>query len=436
MAALLKRPWFSRIWVIHEVAVAREAIMILGSRQSLSEAKALPMQGLIEILKPTFQGVFSRAIDRQDSFREVTKGTLVGLHSLIHFALAAHVAANWSLSPGAERLPIRAMLLYTLQHEASDPRDRVFSWYGIAKDLDDLKPDYSLSLSEVYAAVTKMGMQLEGKLCGFWWDRADPRMSSDEPEVPSWVPEYHNLQGQSMNPISKDTYRICGDMKPTEDRPLFVSDESDHRALGLHGFRVDVIVAVSSVAPESFQKAGLAVITSLLEELKKFSDASPDKEYAPDGSTRWEAFWKTILADIPVSGLHEEDPEDPTHETWVLRKFGTHNRRLRSSDGCVPLANSEEEMELVRAVTAAQISLCNQRLCTTSRGLLGLVPKTAQVGDIICACIGAEALFLLRPFADQGVYAFVGHWSVRVPPTSVSPLTSQLCSRLHGWRSC
>lgn len=49
-----------------------------------------------------------------------------------------------------------------------------------------------------------------------------------------------------------------------------------------------------------------------------------------------------------------------------------------------------------------------RRFCSTSHGRFGLMPLSAEVGDILCVFYGGRVPYLIRP-CGNGQYAFVGH---------------------------
>ncbi|KAK4693320.1 hypothetical protein P7C71_g4055, partial [Lecanoromycetidae sp. Uapishka_2] len=88
------------------------------------------------------------------------------------------------------------------------------------------------------------------------------------------------------------------------------------------------------------------------------------------------------------------------------------------------------DSEYLMAITAT----CeNRRLFATKQGRIGLGPPDLQVGDKICAFIGAEPLFALRT-ADHGSWTTKNRMSSPLPPPPPSLETFRLIgdAYVHG----
>lgn len=117
---LLDRPWFSRVWILQEVASAKRATILCGW-------KALPSRG------------FSL------------------LPSLLNLYVAPHTQAVLDILPGYRRQEtwwgkkqnLETLLLKFGTSKATDPRDNIYALLGIASDArasNSLCPNYEISL--------------------------------------------------------------------------------------------------------------------------------------------------------------------------------------------------------------------------------------------------------------------------------------------------
>lgn len=120
---LLERPWFNRMWILQEVAKARSAIVMCGTRCVSARIFALT-PGLLKV----------QPIPSRQAVLEIMPGP-------------SRRCSWWLRNQG----------MGTLIHkfrgsEASDPRDMVYALLGIssdAKDADTLQPDYSKDVQDV-----------------------------------------------------------------------------------------------------------------------------------------------------------------------------------------------------------------------------------------------------------------------------------------------
>jgi hypothetical protein len=413
-AALLKRPWFSRIWVIQEVAVARDVMMFLGRTDFDEVELAVHLGYLLYTNRSVFDGVLFRAMERDATFTKLSQDMILGLAHLISLTLIAPTAAKGSLLSKVERLSISTLLFFTMHHQSTDPRDRIFAWYGIAKDLD-IPPDYNKSLSEVYAAVTISTILAERKFGEWQWIGLNDRDPLDD--LPSWVPEYHRFFDQTLNHLSPLLYNPLPNRVGANALVIARQDSTDHRVLHVSGYEIDSVTVTLAAAPRFPVRRGAKSgndpgFIELLRTWKSIFNTGEDDLY-PTGGTRAEAFWKTVLADIAVDGFHKSTKEVRNGPNWFMRESGeASSRRLLPSDSHIPPARTKEESALVSALSQSSRAFYERKMCSTSRGLMALVPPATKTGDIITVLRGGALAYVLRP-VEQGMYSLVGEWYVK-----------------------
>jgi hypothetical protein len=120
---LLSRPWFKRVWILQEIANAKKASILCGTKSVRAHTFALAP-------------------------------------SLIGIKPERHCQAVLDIMPGSlrentwwtENRDLYNLLLKFNESEASDPRDKVYALLGIssdARDTDSLRPDYTKGLPRV-----------------------------------------------------------------------------------------------------------------------------------------------------------------------------------------------------------------------------------------------------------------------------------------------
>ncbi|KAK2064444.1 hypothetical protein LY76DRAFT_601044 [Colletotrichum caudatum] len=125
---LLKRRYFSRAWVLQEVALARKATLICGKFSmpwSIVQIPGLAKLGLV--------------IDAKEKHR---RPNMLQLPSVLQFRAPAYRDSSGLLQ-----------LLDLARHShATDPRDKLFAVFGLVScaDADGIAPDYTKSTEEVY----------------------------------------------------------------------------------------------------------------------------------------------------------------------------------------------------------------------------------------------------------------------------------------------
>ena len=123
MQTLLQRPWFSRVWIIPEVANARSAIVCTGE-QSISAH------------------LFAHAA--------AALGLTVGLHCSSVLGLMLRTSKIDSQSD--QEADLGRLILKFRECRASDERDKIYAHLGMLsnhQDAAELSPDYSLPLQDV-----------------------------------------------------------------------------------------------------------------------------------------------------------------------------------------------------------------------------------------------------------------------------------------------
>lgn len=138
---MLALPWWSRMWVVQEVAVpARHPTLMWGRRTAPWGA-----------VRASISKISACHISEEDNTWGVQERFVANPSDMIDFALLRSKEGG----PGEVR-SLERMLIGTKLREATDPRDKVFALVGMTGDGEGegLKADYSLGLSEVYQATT------------------------------------------------------------------------------------------------------------------------------------------------------------------------------------------------------------------------------------------------------------------------------------------
>lgn len=156
------RPYFSRVWVVQEVALSKSITMMCGDA-------AVEWTGLM-------QGEYLRQL-YSSSYYE-TFPTLFRLRRQHHLGGATLLDA----------------LLLGRGCNASDPRDKVFGLLGIVSEKSRPRADYSLSTAEVYTQVAmylpKVQRRALNVILGNLCRRSDEARAQIK-DLPSWVPNWN-----------------------------------------------------------------------------------------------------------------------------------------------------------------------------------------------------------------------------------------------------
>ncbi|OCL01420.1 HET-domain-containing protein [Glonium stellatum] len=280
-----RRPYFSRVWVIQEVALAAlDPTVICGSYrmpwQQLAYAVNLFWFSEIEFSRHADSCAFH--IITITTYRELKEG--IGKKEW--FSLA-----HW-LSD------IKTFC-------CTDPRDRVYGLYGLATDdLDTtgkiaFKPDYHLSIEELYrntaATIISQGRALSPLSHAY---------HKTLTALPSWVPDW-TTGDTDLTPLAldygSDNYRAASGF------PAIAHFSSDFKVAHLAGQEIDIVEWCyrpfeASDVSNTPEKRRPGAIRDLWE-----GHVRPLGEQYARGGKIVEAFWRTLIAN--TDALRRPAPE-------------------------------------------------------------------------------------------------------------------------------
>jgi hypothetical protein len=101
---------------------------------------------------------------------------------------------NWS-PQDQTRLATRVQL--TWDFEATDPRDKIYALLGLCSESDTsaIKPDYSISVAELYTAVARHFITKTKDLTPLQYSDGNQDLKHG---LPSWVPDYSDTRARDQ----------------------------------------------------------------------------------------------------------------------------------------------------------------------------------------------------------------------------------------------
>lgn len=366
--------WFSRLWVVQEVALAPQNVCIYG------EAR-IPFINILRAI-----AWFSLNFRTERWFSTSPYVNFARLEFMLRWAGADRI---YSLDPN-----IRVKSIHILESmrffNATDARDYVFGTLGIHDKLSGtvpsmLTPDYSVSYPEVYERAALAAITSDKSLAGL--GLAGYR-SGHIDELPSWVPRFNK-------PINK-----AHDPNPLS--PLGTSADGG-RSLRLHntGKANGVLIVsglllpgpvsqvVSSLRQESSLYDFITFISSSLSIAHESSLSAQSDPTTTDIATDIAAA-ATLHAGVHLDGTRAAS--DPQKSIIGLQHFLSHlttNRKFPWDADADPLA-----VQYYRSM----INACYHRnFFSTEIGHIGLGPKSVSTGDVVAILYGGTFPVILRP---------------------------------------
>jgi Heterokaryon incompatibility protein (HET) len=419
---LLRRPWFSRIWIVQEVAVASAIEIHCGdARLDLNElANAV---------------WFSASSGYVETERNSGVSALMSLH-------VARIYAQTG-----QRKPLLSLLLQFAAAKASKPKDKVYALLGLSDS--DLVPDFALDVVEAYkvAAVDIITSASNLDLLSF------PRgeCANRNINLPSWVPDWESINQRIQQLTMQDfggavtnAPHFLASSDQTTIMPLFADK---NQMIRLEGRMIDEIEAVADgVQPhETPRSAELDLELQCRTHRCLISWEHTAKAWGRDryvtGESMIDAYWQTLQGGWAPRGhefhrniynrhlrqfairryLHEHGVPSAVlrlPET-VLRQLGIPRYSHEHGAPCAVLLLPEtvqrqlfnpEMLALLSPTSEAHVShqfygycrpVVNRRLIRSKTGYIGLAPQDAEPGDKIYVVKGSRIPLVLRPAAPR-----------------------------------
>ncbi|KAN0108670.1 HET domain containing protein [Hyaloscypha variabilis] len=388
---LFRRPWFYRLWVLQEVALATSVQVFYGAMSiCLSE---IVQAGYILSLRLEIQGIF-QAASLVDAFYFIFSTYPKENNWIQEKALLRRLR---DLTRQKLNISFIQILIVGRRFLATNPLDHIYAFLGhpAAKSrnrgLGTLKADYSLSIEEASQQLVKWLYEEEHRI-EFLCNIAYP-VASELEHLTSWLPILHRGQFHS----SLDHHSWKADSSSSMTKQLVKAIFQDHM---LHGVGVvfDSITACSEVSWQQTPQpqrnvvelcwklqAGCTQITDIEERLMQF-------------------YW-TLVGGIYTKGA-----------AHLQRDFESYCRNKVSPQVCATMGLQEARTDSTASDGGDWAAfefdvyqrMLERKFFVTKNGRYGLGPGALQVGDSCCVLLGCRMPLVLRPTATELHFKVVG----------------------------
>ena len=397
----MKRPWWGRIWVSQEYAMATKVRFLCG--RLVMEWPIL--ETFVYVFKYT-EPLLCRIV------RNKTKSLLPIFDEILRhvgklFSLVGNRASVQLAIFVREPADINALLNDSRTLESTDPRDRVYALLGMTFESkygdNALRPNYNLSTKEVYINVathilcTRQTLDVLVQLCHDAECEAEGEVlrfqSERTRQLPSWVPDWSKRLGSlSVAPsISHNEHQ----------EPLFQAGLDRVSPIPFRFLAQGLVLCVKGVLIDTISLLGppdLRRLPRVFEIWRRIIPQADDEIYFGNQTVR-EAFWRTILCD-----------------QWEKDKLALHSysRLGNMIDGHFrfPSCTKKQEARLISLVDDKAIMPQQfRRFFRTERGYFGMAPSLARSGDLVVVLLGGVVPFVLRNSTFiEGTYDYIGDW--------------------------
>lgn len=393
-----ERVWWSRLWIVQEVAVAQKVTVCIGQY-------TLPWDDFVEALwgKPEEFYVHPRHLlgagdDEHAKQQQLYDKFQAMRHQVLHLS---NMRNGIQKSKGR---PLLELLRESVSCHASNPLDRIYGLLGLAtrEDRQGIPITYYPSPARVFGTAGASIAQTAGSLevlVDQWPRFCGKPFDFDDNSLPSWVPNFAGAVQISPRPLAwAPRLAASGLHKPKIKVGWY--------ELQMAGLRFDEVTRVWRDMCEDMDEYTTANdhISRLLNTVLPVAQAivlgKPDPDFRDGGRLasldKAHRFWRTLAADFgPTDDI---PPEEASAKDAIIGLL---------------LDKNEADIETVYQLLgyhkdraeglAAQIctSLKGRVLFSTANGFLGVTSPEILEGDVVVVAFGAPVPFLLRRMPNQ-----------------------------------
>ncbi|KAL8748196.1 MAG: hypothetical protein Q9190_000015 [Brigantiaea leucoxantha] len=372
----LQRPYFSRMWIVQELVVARRASILCG------------------LLSIDFDKMYI-AVQRMTGSQFYPFSTATSNITYVGNWRASY--SNMSAQEKEENFDVRLFMDFR-DRRATDARDKIFSLRGITNKAlaAGITVNYTNSVKSVYTGFSKYALSTRPDLQVLSSVYYRHRQYSTF-RLPSYVPDwslptyaagvlqrYHRFQKSRL-------FRTAGATTPC------VRIEEHNDAVSLKGIRFGTVQAIIPIEKILFSDEDGSLFIDETKLRKLAAEITAHETYRFTGEPSWIACFRSLTADRTALSPRVSDEYRSRFLTsfsdWSLNE---HERHLS------PLAWMEVSKVLNGIIEDKDMFL-------TDEGYLGLGPQGLHKDDVVCIFSGGETPFLIRtaPAGKERIFEFV-----------------------------
>lgn len=413
-----ERPWFSRLWTVQEVALAKQPVLCYGRGR-------LPWSSFayaISLLKAAHSGS-NYAMRSRDAF--LRAASVVEARAIFHLQHTSSYSHRFM------------DILETLRtQDCTVDHDRVYALLNLqSPDIRfAIEPNYSGSMTHVYIDCALRALE-QGNAdllnsAGLWTseEKQPPvLMISATQYLPTWVPDFRRPSHRRQLPWLRRASRFQKSLNGS----LTVKREV-HKgrsfSIGLQGLLIDRVASVrgASLPMQTAFKYGEPTVfdrtADLVKECQKICRYEREEDY-PAGGDLTTAFWRTLMLNGHCAkfGNNTISPKGVdvlvnAYEKHCLDKDGEIARQplpdlwLRDSEEFPsPLKDMSMEVQYGGFMyDCIRETMDGVVFIMTDTGYVGLGPPGIDTGDLIAVISGTPYPFALRPVNGTEIFLLVG----------------------------
>ena len=455
---LFALPWFSRLWVIQEVANGTKTTLYLGEDTLDWDIFASALRlivGLVEMPGPSF------VLGARDDIMSLNLRRAWNIVTLRMEFKVTSAEGTFCISLYRQ---FGGNLKKATFHNCLDDRDRLYGLASLSSRLASdrglsIQPDYQKSATAVYRDFARQYLTtgIHGDIriiydAGLWPRSYKSKVAlnivdySDVEYLPSWVPEWRpkNLNEDEL-PWNDAPFNTCWHTAP----PVIHDYEANKNVLGLEATFVDKVESLLVALDESkaakirageLTAAGqgsvdedshFLTLIRIIEIARDFSRQFMQNDRYFSSEDGRAALIRTLLVECSIHGISKImfKVPDPKNEREMIEVWDLFERccirldgelrltfelgeaalqeRIRATSGNGPKF-SEDEKDAMDFLRAVQHVLCRTQLVVTTHGLLALVPKATEQYDQIVRIAGTKMPYVIRQLENSEMHILIG----------------------------
>ncbi|OAL05549.1 HET-domain-containing protein [Phaeosphaeriaceae sp. SRC1lsM3a] len=361
---LLERPYFKRVWIRQEIALASHAVLYCGDRRVNIQDFRKAVACLI------YKGYKASSVSDGLSLL-LNKARL----QVYYLCTVVPGTCTWS-----------QFRVYLGDAQCQDPRDRIYAllcFLRPSEPLNDLKPDYSITTEQLYTHVASriIIQQQSLKLLDSCY------LTSRTLNIPSWAPDWTSLLPQAT---LNTQWSACGWI--TSDCSII-----DKSRLSVTGTLVSYI---EEVLEHNLQLEGSSYdgCKTLVNTFRRLTPSEEELEVR-----KWSRRqWSRMLCSV-VASFRFQDASDPSDETVL--KFHHYVDVVETI--CFTEAKAEELLEREDLKMKLILHIFRHAwlgfvFVKCSDGRIGFAYPGVRRGDLISVLLGCQYPLILRPCPFDG----------------------------------
>ncbi|KAG6364696.1 hypothetical protein INS49_006300 [Diaporthe citri] len=421
LESLLDLPWWRRVWTLQEFILAKDLTFYCGTH-SISRAAFRRGLHALELCGPLERYI-----------RTAAWTTAWNRRRLIQW---------YEHDQNRYKMSLISLMAFCGDYETTDPRDRIWAVHGLAREADRQmigRPTYCYDERTLYTGLVQAFLHHYKSLDIICFAQLFQNPDND---WPSWVPDWRVLSPPYVVPlmVSQSTNEALANFRPITGPPRSIKKAKKMSAYkasgdelpaielrdlishlkcrgliigsidGLGGIPAQedrVMQIIQSTSPVNSAALNAETEEDIFEELvrslvldrqdKYLESRAPIRQYGneliqlvkfanEDGEPGrsgppWFPAWWELNKDLHIRGFSVEEICQMKASLFPSSATGGH----------IP-KHSKSVFSRIRGVMGGKI----RRLMVTKEGYIGVAPRRAQKGDIVCVLYGCSVPVVLR----------------------------------------